>query len=86
MTTTKPDVKYVTIEKVDVWFQEDTGQIHITTRDTDAAEHLKHTTISNKPGSVRHHATLYNQLARLLVAHGKSVPGWTVDGPVSSGG
>jgi hypothetical protein len=81
MTTMKPDVKYVTIDKIDVWYQEDTGQIHITTRDGDAAKFLKHTTISNKPGSVRHHATLYDQLARLLVAHGKIVPGWTDDGP-----
>jgi hypothetical protein len=83
MATTKPDVKYVTIEKIDVWYQADTGQIHITTRDPDAAQYLRHTTVSNKEDSVRHHPTLYRDLARLLVANGKEVPGWTKDGPAT---
>lgn len=81
MTTTNDKTTYVTIDNVDVWYNPETTQIHITTRDPEAARFLRHTTISNKEGSVRHHRTFYRDLACLLVAHGKDVPGWTEDGP-----
>ncbi|MGH3915227.1 MAG: hypothetical protein ACRDTC_17745 [Pseudonocardiaceae bacterium] len=81
MATTNDNTTAVTIDKVDVWFNPESAEIHITTRDPDAAKFLQHTTISNKPDSVRYHRTFYRDLARLLVAQGKDVPGWTVDGP-----
>ena len=82
MTTTNDNTTAVTIDKVDVWYNPETAEIHITTRDPDAAKFLRHTTISNKKGSVRRHRTLYRDLAHLLVSHGKDVPGWTEAGLV----
>ncbi len=79
MATTKPDVKYVQIERVQFWADDD-GEIHIATDDPDAREVLRHTTISNRKDSARYHRTFYRDLARLLVANGKDVPGWTEDG------
>lgn len=81
MTTTNGNTTAVTIDKVDVWYNPETAEIHITTRDRDAAKFLRHTTISNKQDSVRYHRTFYRDLARLLVAHGRDVPGWTEGGP-----
>ncbi|MGH3785678.1 MAG: hypothetical protein ACRDRG_03820 [Pseudonocardiaceae bacterium] len=81
MATTNDNTTAVTIENVYVWFNPKSAEIHITTRDPDAAEFLRHTTISNKPDSVRYHRTFYRDLARLLIAQGQDVPGWTVDGP-----
>jgi hypothetical protein len=81
MATTNDNTTAVTIDKVDVWYNPETADIHITTRDADAAKFLRHTTISNKPESVRYHRTFYRDLARLLVAQGRDVPGWTAEGP-----
>lgn len=80
MASTKPDVKYVQIERVQFWADAD-GDIHITTDDPDAKEIFKHTTISNREGSKRSHPTFYRQLATILVQNGKDVPGW--DGAIA---
>jgi hypothetical protein len=76
MATTKPDVQYVQIERVQFWADKENGDIHITTDDPDAKEIFKHTTISNRETSKRYHPTFYRQLATLLTQHGKTVPGW----------
>ncbi|PZS39151.1 MAG: hypothetical protein DLM62_09845 [Pseudonocardiales bacterium] len=76
MATTKADVQYVQIERVQFWADKDIGDIHITTDDPDAKEVFKYTTISNKETSKRFHPTFYRQLALLLMRYGKTVPGW----------
>ncbi len=81
MASTKADVQYVQIERVQFWADKETGDIHITTDDPDAKEVFKHTTISNKETSKRYHPTFYRQLAQLLTQHGKTVPGWEADSP-----
>lgn len=81
MATTKTNVQYVQIERVQFWADKDSGDIHITTDDPDAKEVFKHTTISNKETSKRYHPTFYRQLAQLLKQHGKNVPGWAENGP-----
>lgn len=70
--------EYVQLDRVQFWADKD-GDIHITTDDPVAAGIFKHTTISNREGSVRYHRTFYRDLARLLTKHGKTVPGWTDD-------
>jgi hypothetical protein len=74
MATTKPNVKYVEIERVQFW-ADDRGEIHITSDDPDAKETF-HTTLSNNKQSKRYHPSFYAKLARLLTQFGKSVPGW----------
>lgn len=73
MATTKDNVKYVRLERVDIWAADD-GHIHITSDDPDAAN--LHTTINNTPGSKRYHPNAYRKLAQILVSMGKQVPGW----------
>lgn len=79
MATTKPNVKYVQIERVQFW-ADDRGEIHITSDDPDAKDTF-HTTLSNNETSKRYHPTFYAKLARLLTQHGKTVPGWADVGP-----
>ncbi|MGQ0778460.1 MAG: hypothetical protein ACT4NY_29300 [Pseudonocardiales bacterium] len=38
MATTKPDVQYMQIERVQFWADTESGDIHITTDDPDAKE------------------------------------------------
>ena len=74
MATSKPNVKYVQIERVQFW-ADDRGEIHITSDDPDAKDTF-HTTVSNNERSKRYHPTFYAQLARRLTQFDKSVPGW----------
>lgn len=73
MATTNDDVKYVRLERVDIWAGKD-GQIHLASDDRDAPG--LHTTVSNVPGSKRYHPNAYRKLAEILVRMGKAVPGW----------
>lgn len=51
MATSKPNVKYVQIERVQFW-ADDRGEIHITSDDPDAKDTF-HTTVSNNERSKR---------------------------------
>lgn len=56
--------------QVGIFFKEETGHIHITSND---APDL-HTTINNKPGSIRCHANLFEKLAKVLRDNGAPAP------------
>jgi hypothetical protein len=74
MATTKDNVRYVQLEKVQIWAADD-GTIHITSDDPDVKDFF-HTYINNNPKSKRYHPAAYRQLARILTMFGKEVPGW----------
>lgn len=63
--------RYIRLE-LDIWYQEDDGDIHITSNDPDVRNF--HTTVNNRVGSKRCHDNLFSRLARILVAHGKPAP------------
>lgn len=75
MATTRPDIKTVKIENLNIWC-DDTGNIHLTTDDPDARDLLKNTYLSNNPKSKRYHPTAYAQFAGVLRRFGKIVPDW----------
>lgn len=55
---------------VGIWYDSDTGHIHLTIPDTD----WFHTTINDKPGSERRHHNLYVKLSRYLRESGLPSP------------
>lgn len=74
MARTKANVKYVELERVQIWADAD-GSVHLSSDDSHAKNFL-HTTINNKPTSKRYHPTMYRQFVRLLTMHGQVIPGW----------
>lgn len=63
--------KYVRFE-IDVWFNPDTGHLHITSNDPDISGF--HTTVNSAPESKRCHQNLFMKLSRVLRAAGKPAP------------
>ena len=56
--------------KVGVWFEEDTGQIHLTI----PGSGWFHTTVNAKDGSIRCHKNLFAKMGRLLREQGVPAP------------
>jgi hypothetical protein len=76
MATTKDNVTYVNLEKVQIWFDKG-GQIHITADDSDPEIRAKlNIVLNNNPNSELYHSRGYAQAARILTRYGKTVPGW----------
>lgn len=74
MARTKDTVKYVELERVQIWADAD-GHIHLSSDDPDVRDFL-HTTVNNNPRSKRYHPAMYRQFARVLTAFNKDIPGW----------
>lgn len=55
---------------VSVWFDEETGQIHLAVPRTD----WFHTTVNAEDGSARCHKSLFAKLGRLLAENGAPAP------------
>ncbi|EHR60606.1 hypothetical protein [Saccharomonospora cyanea] len=75
MARTKPGIKSVKIENLNIWADGD-GMIHLTTDDPDVRDDFKNTYVSNNPDHLRYHPALYARLARILRRFDKEVPGW----------
>lgn len=75
MASTKPDIKSVKIENLNIWADAN-GMIHLTTDDPDVRDVFKNTYVSNNPDHLRYHPALYARLARILSNFGKDVPDW----------
>ena len=56
--------------RMGVFYNEDTGQIHLTAPETK----WLHTTVNNKPGSKRCHPNMFAKLARILKESGAPSP------------
>ena len=56
--------------KVGIWYEADTGQIHMTAPGSD----WFHTTVNDKPNSKRGHHSLFGMLARALTEAGVPHP------------
>ena len=53
-----------------IWYNEDTKEIHLTAQGVEGF----HTTVNNKPDSIRGHKNLFGKLAKLLAAEGAPHP------------
>ncbi len=63
--TGSPGTKYIT-QEFSFWYQEDDESIHITSPDHGQF----HTTVNDKPGSLRYHPNLFRKLNRILQEQG----------------